>query len=293
MKKLITISLLLAVLTTYGQSFNNEITSGEKYAALSGKINKDGLESGSYADWFQKNFESYQPKQNIINLLKNELPNYTIKAFMGTWCGDSKREVPKFYKVLEAANFPLDRLTMVAVDRSRDTYKQSPGGEEEGMLIHRVPTFIVYKDGKELNRIVEEPVVTIEEDLLRILRNEYIPNYHGVTLANKMLSEMGVEKFSKKQKKIVGKLKEVIKSYGELSTYSSVLFYADQQEEAIAVARLNLAMYPKESRTYIGLGNKLRQMGDSSEALKIYQKALELNPENEKLKTTISEMTTK
>jgi len=76
---------------------------------------------------------------------------------MGTWCGDSKREVPRFIKVLEAANFPVDNLKIVAVDRRKEQYKKSPTGEEWGLSIKRVPTFIFYKNGKESNRIIESP----------------------------------------------------------------------------------------------------------------------------------------
>jgi hypothetical protein len=42
-----------------------------------------------------------------------------------------------------------------------------------------VPTLIIESGDHEWGRIIELPVVSLERDLLRILRKEgYIPNYH-------------------------------------------------------------------------------------------------------------------
>ena len=56
--------------------------------------------------------------------------------------------------------------------------KQSPQGYEKGMNIDYVPTFIIYQNGKEVNRIIESPVESIEKDLIAILQaKKYTPNY--------------------------------------------------------------------------------------------------------------------
>ena len=169
MKKHILVVFIIISFQTIGfsQSFNHEEKRNNK-SLLLGKINKEALSTSSYASWFTKNYNQYTPDTNTINELKKTLPTYTITAFMGTWCGDSKREIPKLYKTLDAAQFPLDRLTLIAVDRSAMHYKQSPGGEHEGQNIHRVPTIILYKDGKEVNRIVESSVESLEQDILKI-----------------------------------------------------------------------------------------------------------------------------
>lgn len=84
---------------------------------------------------------------------------------MGTWCGDSKRETPRFYKVLEAAEFDLKNLEMITVNRG----KKTPDNLERGFNIFRVPTFIFYKNGKEIGRYVEYPRKSLEKDMLDIL----------------------------------------------------------------------------------------------------------------------------
>ena len=287
---LIALALVLTSPITLAQSLNKEINPSGKSPSLLGKINKEGLTGDNYTSWFTENYDAYTPKQNSIDSLESHLPKYTITAFMGTWCGDSKREVPKFYKVLNEANFPLERLTMVAVNRDRATYKQSPGGEHEGLNIHRVPTFIIYKNGKEVNRIVESPVTSLEEDLVHIIQKNYTSNYNGVALVNDLLTEMETRSFNKKQKRLLPELKKQVKGTRELNTYASVLFSAHKEEESIIAARMNTLLFPEEASTYTSLANKLAMTDKEEEALENYEKALSLDPDNKQAKSGIESL---
>jgi thiol-disulfide isomerase/thioredoxin len=292
MKKQFVLLALLILSQVHAQPFNQEIRIEGEDPLLLGKVNKEALLQESYP-WFATNFETYEPTSEISEKIKKTLSEYTITAFFGTWCGDSKLELPRFYKVLEAAHFPLDRLTVVGVAREKENYKQSPGGEEEGLNIHRVPTFIFYKDGKEVNRIVEHPIVSFEDDILKILRNDsYVPNYQSVKIVNDALLNMGSEKFQKRAKKLLPKLKKEAKSYGELNTFSSVLFYSERKEEAIAVAKLNILLFPEEARTYESLANKLFQINKKDEALSNYERSLALDPKNERVQRAVEKLKT-
>ena len=72
----------------------------------------------------------------------------------------------------------MAQLEIVALDYRKEKYKQSPTGEEQGLNIKRVPTIIFLKDGKEVNRIVESPLETLEKDMAQIiLKKDYTPNY--------------------------------------------------------------------------------------------------------------------
>lgn len=139
---------------------------------LLGKIDKNGLTNNSFAKWFKPNHEAYTVAEFETQNLKKKLKEYKITVFMGTWCGDSKREVPRFYKILEKLQFPTSQLTVVGVDNHRERYKKSPTGEEKGLNIIKVPTFIFYKNGKEVNRIVESPIVSLEKDIETILNDK-------------------------------------------------------------------------------------------------------------------------
>ena len=93
---------------------------------------------------------------------------------MGTWCRDSKREVPRIYRILDAVSFDKSRLTLINLDRT----KSSPKGKEESLNIHHVPTLILYRSGIEIGRIIESPIKSLEKDIAAILTDEsYTPNY--------------------------------------------------------------------------------------------------------------------
>lgn len=158
------------------QSLNREITLQNNQKILIGKIDSQGLNQLPYGKWFQPNYNQYTFDVEEISNISEKLKGYHIKIFMGTWCGDSKREVPRFLKILDMLDFPSEKLKMIAVDVRKEFYKKSPTEEEWGLQILRVPTIIFYKNGREVNRIIETPNVSLEEDIRDIvIGNNYIP----------------------------------------------------------------------------------------------------------------------
>jgi thiol-disulfide isomerase/thioredoxin len=105
----------------------------------------------------------------LQTLRQAERSDVTMTLFYGTWCGDSRREVPRVVRLLDELGFPRERIELIAVDAVEGKQKRSPGGEEIGLEIYRVPTLIVRRGGKEVARIVEFPVLSLERDLLAIL----------------------------------------------------------------------------------------------------------------------------
>lgn len=135
---------------------------------LLGNITYDRLAEAPFEEWYDLNYEGHLVDSTLIDSLKPLLKNIHIKVFMGTWCEDSQREVPALLKILEAADFKMDYLDMVAVTHDKDT----PQGLEDGYEMEYVPTIIFFKDGAEINRIVEYPQQTLEQDMLTILKEE-------------------------------------------------------------------------------------------------------------------------
>ncbi|HVF97495.1 MAG TPA: thioredoxin family protein, partial [Flavisolibacter sp.] len=72
-------------------------------------------------------------------------------VFGGTWCGDTKALLPKFFTTTDAARFPESHITLIGVDHSKKTLYNLA----EAFGITNVPTFIVMKGGKEVGRVVE------------------------------------------------------------------------------------------------------------------------------------------
>ena len=144
----------------------------EAQSMIVGKFTKEDLLKAPFVSWFESGYNSYVPKAEALATIKKNISDYEIVGFVGTWCPDSRREIPKIYKILDEAGYDLSKLTMVGVTRGKST----PENLEEGYNVHRVPTFIFLKDGKEVNRFVEYEVETIEEDIARIVSGQEYKN---------------------------------------------------------------------------------------------------------------------
>nr|WP_298791704.1 thioredoxin family protein [uncultured Allomuricauda sp.] len=182
--KSILVMLLFVGGTMFAQDFNKEIELENGKTFMVGKINLEGLQSQPYANWFNTNYSNYVVDKSMLKTFKKQLKKHDIKLFLGTWCGDSKREVPRMLKILNDANFPMEQLEIVALDRRKEHYKKSPTGEEKGLNIIKVPTMVFFSSGKEVNRIVESPLESLEEDMAQIVTGKpYTPNYATLSKA--------------------------------------------------------------------------------------------------------------
>ena len=287
------IALFFALSLSYGQSLNTEMDSDIDSPYLLGKIDKNGLTSEHYNSWFSENYEDYKFDETTIKNIKSILKNYQIALFMGTWCGDSKREVPRFYKILEACNFPMDQLTVVAVSNKPNMYKQSSEHEEQGLNIHRVPTFIFYKNKQEINRIVEYPVETLEKDILNITTtNDYKSQYQIVAKINSILEKKGLKGLKRQKGHLLKTYKDKVTSMFELNTYARVLYSTNRTKEAIEVFKLNTKLFPDNPRAYMSLANTLGHSGNSKKGIKIIEKAIKQFPDNQDLVDNLKTLNT-
>lgn len=146
----------------------------ENEELLLGKITCKDLEKGIYNEWFLENFNTHQLDTGTLNEVKPLIKSTSIKIFMGTWCEDSQREVPAFHKITETLGISEKNYEIIALSRDKD----SPEGLEKGFNIEYVPTIIFHTNGKEIGRIVESPVESLEKDMLTILSGkEYKHTY--------------------------------------------------------------------------------------------------------------------
>ncbi|MBG42985.1 MAG: thiol reductase thioredoxin [Aequorivita sp.] len=143
----------------------NDTVPYEDSVMLLGKANRKGFQMDAFKDWFNAGYEGYSVDSETLEKLKPLLKDVNITLFMGTWCEDSQRETPHFYKILDEANFDESKLTLITVSDEKTT----PQGFEDGKNITNVPTLIFYKNDKELGRIVEYPIESLEKDMLAIL----------------------------------------------------------------------------------------------------------------------------
>jgi thiol-disulfide isomerase/thioredoxin len=133
---------------------------------VKGFMTKQELATDSAFTWYAENQKGYTPDQNALQLLRANRDSINIVAFGGTWCGDTKYILPKFFVLADAAGLSPDRVTMLGVDRSKKTIQHL----SEAFGITNVPTLIVMKNGKEVGRVVEYGHTGLfDKDLAEIL----------------------------------------------------------------------------------------------------------------------------
>ncbi|MCY0978413.1 thioredoxin family protein [Chryseobacterium wangxinyae] len=149
---------------------NREVETTNDGKMLLGHQLKEQFVKEPYSEWYTKEFNEYALDQKAVGeLKKNKINSHNLIVFIGTWCEDSHRDFPRLMKILEEVNFPESRLTIIAVNRK----KESPTGDESKYNVQKVPTIIVEKYGKEIGRIIEMPTTGyIERDLVEILKKD-------------------------------------------------------------------------------------------------------------------------
>lgn len=133
---------------------------------LLGKVNQSDLEINPYKSWYDSTYQAYNINAQYTDSLNQLISGTEIYLFYGTWCSDSRREVPWFYKILDSLEATSYNMSSFALDRD----KVEPGGAEKGYNIEFVPTMVFKRNGEEIGRIIEAPERSLEEDMIRILQ---------------------------------------------------------------------------------------------------------------------------
>lgn len=155
--------------STMGQELNQIIVDQKSQKeVLIGKCDRNGLNLDIFKQYFTEGYSKYTSDQSIISQLKKKKKGVKIMIVMGSWCGDSQDQVPAFYKIIDEIGFEETNLELVAVDRT----KTAGSYDVSGLNIQRVPTFIFYRNNREIGRIVETPLSTLEKDMMLIFSQE-------------------------------------------------------------------------------------------------------------------------
>lgn len=171
MKILLSITLILFAMNVSAQEVNKKIhDQARDKDVLINTCTREGITTfPEFKEMYDPIYAAYVPDAATMIELKKLVKKERIKIVFGTWCGDSKVNVPNFFKVLDDLHFKEKNIEIIAVDGN----KKAENGIIDGLDIQRVPTFIVVdKSGKELGRIVEHPKNTLEADLLEIYKNK-------------------------------------------------------------------------------------------------------------------------
>src|SRR5689334_17281736 len=174
--------------------FTSSSAGSQERPILVGPVTRSALKAPPYSEWYEGNYSRYQPDEKNIQELRPLLNGVSIEAYFGTWCGDSRRQIPRLSRVMDVAGVDERILNLVALSDRPMEFKQSPGRPEAKRYVHRTPTIVVVRDGREVGRIVETPAVSLEADLLAILEGRGpAPKYGAEAWVHQLFTDLTPE----------------------------------------------------------------------------------------------------
>ncbi len=112
-------------------------------------------------------YRDYRPRTALLEQVGDLLPSAHAIVVSGPWCGDCRREVPKFARIVE--QLPAGWTVELRGDDA-DT--------RELLAVRAIPTFLIQDQpgGRELGRIIEAPSSGegLEGDLLAIAESTVV-----------------------------------------------------------------------------------------------------------------------
>jgi thiol-disulfide isomerase/thioredoxin len=166
MKAIIVVTLLMVLAGCSSAPTRTDVVASPPVSTVTGWVQKSvllGDETGHPG--FRAEYEAATVDENLAGMIRSLMVGVDVLVFYGPWCGDSRRQVPVFVKIVEKAGIPGGQIRYYAVDRS----KRSRDGLTGQYGIEKVPTFIFLREGKEIGRVVESPTTTLEGDIVSIL----------------------------------------------------------------------------------------------------------------------------
>lgn len=170
MKSMFTfIVLLLFTVAVMGQTPERVMDEKSQTQILIGLTDAKYLLEGEFGISYNTEYANYNPDTALINQISSKIQSsdteVQLTIVLGTWCGDSKEQVPRFYRINNLLKTPFQDIKVICVDRQ----KKAGTLDIADLKIEKVPTFIFSRNGVEIGRITETPLVTIESDILKIL----------------------------------------------------------------------------------------------------------------------------
>jgi thiol-disulfide isomerase/thioredoxin len=167
--KALLLFIVVTITVIYSQDKYKAVTDEKSgKVMLVGEITREAFKDTSFAWWYNSEYENYSPDKTILDSVTLKSSDIKFVIVLGTWCSDSRREVPRFFKITDSLKITADRIKLISVDRD----KKDLSGKVDSLNIELVPTFIFYKNENEIGRITEAPIETLEKDFNAIVWKE-------------------------------------------------------------------------------------------------------------------------
>jgi hypothetical protein len=253
---------------------------------LLGHVNLVDLQDPPYFSWYSRYYDEYALDSSQLEMLAFEFDS--VEVYFGTWCGDSKRNVPAFLKCMEKFD-ATSKLRLIGVGNTPYMYKQSPDGRHVGKNIHHVPTFIFYQGATELGRIIEYPRQSFEKDLISLAEGTYRPNYYLIETIDSLLSTSRPSGWEEGIAVVLEKHGMPQTAY-ELNTYARVLKAGERFAECKMILEVNHDLFPEKWFTAYYLGLMCENLGDFTTAIIKYELASINSPYSATIKSKIESL---
>ena len=115
MKNNILIILLITVFSCNSSISSNKNSSETEldYVDIIGFFDRKELTKDPHKTWFNKNYKEYKFDKKTIDKLKPLFKDVEIKIFIGTWCSDSRKELPVFFKLMDKLKINNNKIEMI------------------------------------------------------------------------------------------------------------------------------------------------------------------------------------
>jgi len=161
---IIVFATILSSFTAFAQLNRSIYDDSKKMDILYGFCTRDAVENNGDG-WFKTEYDSYTVKTEIFNF---DLPEKfdSVQVFMGTWCENSKREIPRFCKIFDQDYFKNIPISFICLNSNATVDVV----DVEEYYVQFTPTIIFYKKGEELCRIIEQPrTESLESDIMDLM----------------------------------------------------------------------------------------------------------------------------
>ncbi len=161
LKSLLLIGGLLLSTLTWAQTTASRASNGKK--VLKGKIEMKTLMNDSAFAWFYTGVNGYQPNDNMQNYIKDNRGKFNIVAVVGTWEDQSRKLLPALYKIMILGGSPDEQVLTYGADEKLNV------NAPQDYKVKKLPTFILFRDGKEIGRVSGDVTESLEGDMAKIL----------------------------------------------------------------------------------------------------------------------------
>ncbi|MDA3819861.1 MAG: hypothetical protein PF590_05310 [Candidatus Delongbacteria bacterium] len=163
------VMIVMAVGVTAQEDNKVVYDSAAQQNILIGKCDWEAFQQDDFSDWFNEGYNAYHPDEKLMQQLARSLKGreLSFKVYQGSWCPDSRRELPRLKKITDGLKSDV-YTDIISLNRAKRLNNNALPEDN----IEFVPTIVIYLDGVEVGRIVEEPDYSLEADIVKYLKAE-------------------------------------------------------------------------------------------------------------------------